>query len=211
MSNYYLHSLFPTPLFETVIGDCKVVDEIKRVLEEIKNKKYDLRLNDGNNFISMDSFVLDEWGMNETKSAIINSLNLFAKNNLLYEYDEIYITQSWVNINPYLTSHPLHFHRNSFLSGVLYLNTGEDCGDIRFHREENLFEPEVNFDSENQFSWSYRYFNPIDCLLLIFPSHLKHSVSPNLNKDVDRISLSFNTFLTNFGSKDSRTFLTTNI
>lgn len=211
MSNYYLHSLFPIPLFETVISESKVIDEIKRVLDGIKNKTYDLKSNDGNNLISVDSFVLDEWRMSETKKTIINTLNLFAKNALSCEYDEIYITQSWVNVNPHLTSHSLHFHKNSFLSGVLYLETDKDCGDIRFHREENLVEPEVKFDPENEFSWTYRYFSPINYQLLIFPSYLKHSVSPNLNKNVDRVSLSFNTFLSNFGSKDTRTFLKTTI
>jgi uncharacterized protein (TIGR02466 family) len=208
MSNCYIHTLFPIPVFETILDSPSVLKELGDILLGVDAGRYDIRKKEGDNLISTDSFVLDQWDMEDTKEEILKSLSKFIE-ILSFKCDEILITQSWLNVNPYLTSHSVHFHKNSVLSGVLYLNTGENCGDIRFHKEEILIEPEIEFDSENEFSWSYRYFTPVNNQLLIFPSHLKHSVSQNLNKNVKRVSLSFNTTLSHLGSKDSRTFLST--
>ncbi len=209
MMQNYIHSLFPTPLFETILDTNSIKQEIEDCLFKIKSNKYELRTNDGNNLISVDSYVLDQWNLKETKKKILDSLNLFARQALGYRYENIYITQSWVNVNPYMTSHSMHHHKNSLFSGVMYFDVSDDCGDIRFHKEESILEPEVEFDEENEFTWSYRYFTPKKYQLLIFPSHLKLSVSSNNDKEVNRVSLAFNTFLTNFGSENRRTFLST--
>ena len=47
-----------------------------------------------------------------------------------------------------------------------------------------------NFNSYNSHCWE---FIPEENVIYLFPAWLKHSVQPNLNKNEERISFSFNT------------------
>mgnify|MGYP006216310181 CR=1 FL=1 len=88
-----------------------------------------------------------------------------------------------------------HVHPNSFLSGVFYLNTYEDAGDLVFHHHAknidyhkqpiDAFKENVNYNSD------YWRVTPEDGDLIVFPSFLNHSVEENKN-DYPRMVLSFN-------------------
>jgi len=205
--NAIVHNLFPIPLFETLLNKELICDEIKLILSKIKNKNLLHSNGNSGNFITNDSFVLDEWNLVNLKENITYALDYFAKEVLNYEYDLIYITQSWINVNPSKSFHHPHKHTNSILSGVFYIQTSENCGEIYFHRPEKSIEPSVKFEENNYYTWDAKYFSPVDNQLLIFPSDLFHSVSSNLTKNTNRISLSFNTFISPIGSKSSKTFL----
>ena len=79
---------------------------------------------------------------------------------------------------------------------MCYLKTKKDSGDIVFHKPDgytNLFHSSIAilFDEyENHNSDSYG-ITPEDGDILIFPSHLSHSIKENIS-DIDRYSLSFN-------------------
>ena len=45
---------------------------------------------------------------------------------------EIYITQSWLNYIDENQYHPMHYHPNSVVSGVLYLDCDKDNDRIHF-------------------------------------------------------------------------------
>lgn len=201
-----VHTLFPTPVFETELTASEVDDDFEIILKKTKNKNA-FKENLCGNLISCDSFVLDEWNLKSLKESILNQLNLFSKKVLRYNYEEVYITQSWVNVNKYNDFHSVHNHKNSLLSGVVYINASPKCGEIVLYKNDREIFPDINFDPENCLTWSTRYFTPKKYQLILFPSNILHSVNKNLDKNVDRISLSFNTSLNRFGSIENKTYL----
>ena len=205
---FNVRNLFPIPLFELIFDEDLFKDEVDLIISKIQEDGV-LHVNE-KNLASEDSFILDEWNLPKIKQCIESSLKHFADDVLQYEYEKLYITQSWVNVNLPGSSHHYHKHPNSILSGILYLNTGDECGDIVFHQPEGYgidLKPKIKFDENNILTWETVKFAPKDNQLFIFPSNLYHSVSTNLNENVDRVSLSFNTFVSPLGSKEHKTYV----
>ena len=105
------------------------------------------------------------------------------------------ISSSWANVNNFKDFNMLHEHPGSVLSGVYYLSMPKDCGDIHFlHPSDKLswagFNHRKSYNSYNSDTW---YLKAHTGVLFIFPAWLKHYVSPNANRNEQRVSLSFNT------------------
>jgi len=100
----------------------------------------------------------------------------------------------WMNINHYRDYNTHHFHPDAIISGVFYVKTPKDCGDIHFvnpmqHRILLSFGEQTNFTDYN----SAEYFMPaVANRLILFPGWLDHHVKPNMNQTESRISISFN-------------------
>ena len=112
-----------------------------------------------------------------------------------------YITQSWFNIvNPKGYHHP-HNHHNSFVSGILYIQTVEN--DVIEFIESDL--------RNIRYGDIRKYHVPVlTGKLLIFDSNITHGVPPNMHQTKNRISLSFNTFVEGSVGEDvllDKTFL----
>ena len=102
------------------------------------------------------------------------------------------LSNIWININGYKDFNWAHTHPYSTISGVYYIKTPENCGDIEFERlrlESTWKYAVVNFNNYNSETW---WFPSQEKVLYMFPSWLKHRVNPNLNKTEERISISFN-------------------
>jgi len=99
------------------------------------------------------------------------------------------IDNAWININKTNNSNNSHYHPNSALSVVIYLQTNLDSGQIVF--ENPTASGAFPIDD------SIKHFFGVYCIspkigdVLVFPSYLKHYVEPNLSSQ-DRISISFN-------------------
>ena len=138
--------------------------------------------------------------LNLTES-IFNELNNEISNNFLKYINQISlkndfkITNMWANVNGYKDYNVLHDHGNSVISGVYYLKTPKQCGNIYFKHPffqvmENVWS---NCVKENSYYTSTSLSVPsIKAKLILFPGWLQHGVESNLNKKQDRISLSFN-------------------
>ena len=108
---------------------------------------------------------------------------------------KIEIPNAWININGKKDSNLIHTHPGSILSGVYYVKTPKDCGNLVFHHpaltaieRDWRFNEETNHTTMNSVVWSY---TPKEDFLYIFPSWIKHLVQPNMNSK-KRISISFN-------------------
>jgi len=107
----------------------------------------------------------------------------------------------WVNINGYRDSNRVHNHPGSIISGVYYIQTPKNCGDITFI---NPVEDHLGYIDKSETIDTTKNYNPYNSTewwlpslvgrLYLFPSWLKHYVTSNLNKKEKRISISFNTF-----------------
>ena len=108
-------------------------------------------------------------------------------------HNELVFDNCWFNINPTGSINKSHIHGGSFLSGVLYIQTPEDCGNIVFHRsslEEYALASNVPFPSTRCGHTAWQY-TAMENLCVVFPSWLSHRVEIN-KSETDRISLAFN-------------------
>ena len=185
--------LFSTPVFETEIF---LNDKIKLFIEKQKRKIIEPAKN---GLVSNDNYILNNKKLKIIKKDILNEIN-FYKNNVLQVKDNIkcYIKNSWLvfhNANDF--SHN-HYHLNSFISGILYIKTPKDCGNIVFHSSKmnhSIF-PLINipFKKYNEYNSLIFNFQIKENQLLLFPSSLIHSVEKNLSNDT-RICLAFNVLI----------------
>ena len=97
------------------------------------------------------------------------------------------VSNLWFNINRYKDSNLPHLHPHSMYTGVYYVKTPKDCGVLK------LEHPALDLLYHYQLGNIVTYFQmePIEKMLYIFPSWIKHYVSPNNNTE-ERISISFN-------------------
>jgi uncharacterized protein (TIGR02466 family) len=189
--------LFPMPLVvEELNFDPSEFDfainylSVESNLHENKNKNYN----------SVDTYILNH--MPILKSHIETSITSYM-HNLFGEISNLRLTQSWLNYNPTGTSHHKHSHSNSVLSGVVYLQTDENTGNLNLYRPDNqlrqFYDKVTNW---NVYNYEFVYFAPKVGNMFLFPSTLSHSVEEN-KSTISRISLSFNTFYSGtFGSAD---------
>ena len=103
-----------------------------------------------------------------------------------------YITQSWINYTETNQFHHRHFHYNSYVSGVFYVDAKKEVDQITFYRRgQKTFELSVaRYNDFNSASW-WCSIQTGDVIL--FPSSLHHGVETKKGPDT-RISLSFNVF-----------------
>lgn len=113
---------------------------------------------------------------------------------------QLRIESMWSIINPPGGANGAHIHPGSHWSGVYYVQTPENCGDIEFFdprtahvMNEPVFESTQQRKREN---WTKVRFTPKPGRVLIFPSWLYHSVHPNCSNltglDSERVIMSFN-------------------
>ena len=185
-----IYPLFPYPLM--VCGkDYEFTSADKEFIAGL-----DMIDNTGN-LMSKDDRVLDNDEFSDLKKFIDEQIFNFKKNLLrIKDENEIYITQSWVNITGPSGYHPKHKHQNSIISGVIYVDENDDGSlpPIRFHRTLEMFSLDFSFDELNEFNASAREFDPSQGKLMLFPSLLEHDVAENTS-DRMRTSISFNTFV----------------
>ena len=105
------------------------------------------------------------------------------------------VVDMWININGYKDYNKEHIHSGCLFSGVYYVHTPEDCGDIEFVRHSHDYmlydwrERQREYNTHNSALW---HLPSVKGRCYIFPSYYKHRVLPNLNKEDERYSLSFN-------------------
>ena len=107
--------------------------------------------------------------------------------------------EGWTNINEPGNLNVKHVHPRCHLSGVLWIKTPKNCGNILFetpkffeqYQELKSYTDEFRLKTN---SYENYFFYPKEGKILIFPSSLNHLVEKN-ESDEDRISYSFNLVL----------------
>jgi len=130
---------------------------------------------------------------NETFDKLIEAITGHIEEcRQLVDLPEIQLYNTWININSPGAYNHLHNHPMALFSGVYYVKSNEEQGNIFFERSDGAeyFLP-PNVPKHNYFNGSATSYRAITGALYIFPGWLKHSVQPN-RTDEDRISISFN-------------------
>ena len=158
---------------------------------------YDIQKKDKGRTISNEggyqSFDLDPY--NKLMQNLIHDINPHVNEYAKHLSDiPVKFSNMWVNINGHRDYNIPHNHPKSLISGALYLQAPEDCGDIVFyHPADSLIEAYFGTAGERTSEYGYlRYWYPAKVnRMFLFPSWLSHSVESNNNKE-KRISMSFN-------------------
>lgn len=146
------------------------------------------------NWLSTDLKVLNDFEFRKITAQVIVLLNEYFYG--VMEVDpaiELYITESWLNKTETGQMHHRHWHPNSVLSGIVYLQTEGDSGRTRFvdSRYDTLELAMKNANIYNSKSWTIA---PEVGKVLIFPSSVEHMVD-KYEGTTPRITLAFNTFV----------------
>lgn len=197
-----LFRLFPTPVIKVNIGRLLTEEELN-VMNElgvyVPNKE---------NLMSDNKRILSDPRLKSIAEFCYNGLS-FYKDQIFKPENEvhIYITQSWLNKTVKGAAHHVHYHRNSLLSGVFYVNA--EWGKDRIFFESRSPEPILHMPAkewtvDNSTIWHV----PVRTGdLVLFPSYIRHYVDNN-EHDHERISLAFDTFAYgSFGIVDRATEL----
>ena len=154
-----------------------------------------------NGSMSLSKNILSDEICSSIKNQIDEAINEFVRGYLRINFDgKFFINRSWVLEHRENHWSQPHSHPNSILSGVLYLDVPENSGNIRFHKPDN-YHNQLNTDTINFVVHEYNIQNsdtwtivPEDGDLLLFPSHLRHSVAVN-SSGKTRWSLSFDCYV----------------
>ncbi len=195
--NYRNTNLFPSIVHEFTIND---FDKYK---SELLDYAYNLKKQDsqGRKLSNVGGWQSEGFDINDNYDVLHNLLiNSVPKIPTITDGVEINIF-AWVNINKTGDFNQKHDHPWSELSGVLWIQSPDNCGNIVFESphsfvgNKEICSYKQNFKEETNAFLTY-YYNTYEGGMLIFPSYLTHWVQPNKSKD-DRISVSFNINMSN--------------
>jgi|5_EtaG_2_1085323.scaffolds.fasta_scaffold86354_2 uncharacterized protein (TIGR02466 family) len=196
-------SLFSTPIFQYRLKDISICQEVSNLVKSnISNfeEKWINYQKGSSKYIHNTLTSDDDLHLDPKFNSLLNAINPIIKitiDTLNLSTNGFDILSMWSNINGrggYLATHS---HPNSFLSGVLYLQTpGSNKGKIFF---ENPVEGRTNwqFDPHDFKTSMFQYrsweFEPRVGTLLMFPSWIRHGTyQGDWEDDEYRMSLSFN-------------------
>lgn len=180
-----IHELFPT-----VVGEYNL--ERNFTDKEISSLNNIELVENIGNYVSFNSNILDLPNLVNLKEKVEECLNeyiqtVYKPNNKI----QIKVTQSWMTYSKTNQYHHKHNHPNSFLSGVLYVNTDQDV--IVFSKEEynQICISSCDYNKLNSLDWE---MNAYPGCIFIFPSRLTHFV-PRVKSPNPRVSIAFNSFI----------------
>ena len=183
-----VHPLFPEPVYVSTLGRALTKKELKAI-NKYKKETYK---NEGN-ITSNDNYVLENKTLKNLKEDLRKMvIDYFDK--IICTSNSIipYITQSWINYTETNQFHHRHFHFNSYVSGVFYIDAKKEVDQIRFYKPgHKTFDLSVTrYNPFNSASWGCSVQTGD---VVLFPSSLHHGVETKKGPDT-RISLSFNVF-----------------
>ena len=183
-----VHPLFPEPVYVSTLGRALTKEELKTI-NKYKKETYK---NHGNT-TSSDTYVLENKTLKNLKEDLRKKvIDYFDK--IICTSNSIipYITQSWINYTETNQFHHRHFHYNSYVSGIFYIDAKKEVDQITFYRRgQKTFELIVaRYNDFNSASW---WCSVQTGDVVLFPSSLHHGVEKKKGPDT-RISLSFNVF-----------------
>ena len=123
---------------------------------------------------------------------------LYACQKTIYEQEHLdsepFLGNMWANINPPGGMNRAHQHPNSLWSGVYYVKTPKNSGQLKIDDPRSsaaMVRPNQKKGPVPPRLYRETHYEPIAGRCIMFPSWLMHCVDPNNSNDI-RISVSFN-------------------
>jgi len=111
-----------------------------------------------------------------------------------YLGSEPYLGNMWANVNPPGGYNNAHIHPNALWSGVYYIKTPKNCGNLKINDPRaaaSMSRPQHKSGELPIRLWREVNYEPKAGRCIMFPSWLTHCVDINKSNDI-RISVSFN-------------------
>lgn len=186
------HIIFTRSIVQDTLVNIKLSNEILKILEQEKNKKYFSEYNE-NYYLKnregfqtkfLDNKLISEYILKKSMELIVNHYEFNKKIKFV-------LSNFWINSNKKGDFNIPHTHPDSDFSGIYYLNVPKNGGELIFLLEnKSLTFGNTCFLNSSDFIDSIS-LSPKNNMFVLFPSGLSHMVSPH-NEDIDRVSLSFN-------------------
>jgi len=185
-----VHQLFPEPVYSSKLDRALTKKELKTIAK-YKEETYK---NEGN-ITSRDNYVLENKTLKNLKEDLQKRvIDYFDKVICTSNSIIPHITQSWINYTETNQFHHRHFHSNSYVSGVFYIDAKKEVDSITFYRpgeaQKTIGLSVTRYNHFNSPSWRCSVQTGD---VVLFPSSLHHGVQKKKGPDT-RISLSFNVF-----------------
>jgi len=183
--------IFSTPVY---LNKIEVQEEWIQLAEQESYKRNFVN----NAWMGEDYYVLNK--LPDLKKQIEKLVDDYTRNIIkISKSQKFYFLNSWINKHEKGDWGQNHNHVNSMISGVYYLQDGEDMGNLNFCRipyHQALFPNHfcINYDEQNYINSDEITITTESGLLVLFPSHLLHRIDRN-NTDKFRYSLAFNLFI----------------
>ena len=192
-----LHILFPTPVYKNCLEFRP--SELKSMIDYVSNLDWasDKDIYEGPNgeTTKLEADLLSEPELENLRKKIDEEVYNFAKSlQIDFSKHGLKRINSWGNLQKKGNYIKEHRHNNTQFSGVFYLQTPENSGDIIFTTRNatwfnSYWEPSLTgYDDLNSFE---KRFRPQQCGIFLFPAHLDHYVTPSHSEE-ERYSISFN-------------------
>lgn len=185
-----LHFLFPQPIIKTKLPVPFTKEQLELVYSTISEKSI-------GNKSSKNRRILEEPAFAELKKFAQECLDMWM-DEIICPKDpgsvRLELTQSWLNYTNPGGFHHAHYHPNSIVSGVIYIVADNELDEIQLQDPVSR-EWHIESGRSNEFN-SNQYHVPVKTgEVVLFPSKMYHSV-PELQGQLQRISLAFNSFFT---------------
>ena len=192
-----LHILFPTPVYQNFLEFRP--SELKSMIDYVSNLDWasDKDIYEGPNgeTTKLEADLLSEPELENLRKKIDEEVYNFAKSlQIDFSKHGLKRINSWGNLQKKGNYIKEHRHNNTQFSGVFYLQTPENSGDIIFTTRNatwinSYWEPSLTgYDDLNSFE---KRFRPQQCGIFLFPAHLDLYVTPSHSEE-ERYSISFN-------------------
>ena len=191
MNNYTVKMLFPTCIHEYVFDKFNT-DELIDFCYEQRDKNPEGKFNSNRGGWHSDFYnFTDENIITKTLAeGLGKSIFTSIKSNLSFDISY------WIMINPPNSYNTSHTHPDAHLSGVMWIKTPKNSGDLRFNSpaefsgftECNSYIKEVQ--DNTAFYHTYDFYPKVG-KILTFPASLRHEVRVNESNE-DRIAVSYN-------------------
>ena len=193
MQDPIIHSLFSTPIYYTKMNRGFTKQELNFVNEQKKH----CSKNEGN-INTKDNYILNRKQFKNLHKMLSIECNKYLEKIICPKNKdlELYITQSWLNYTENNQYHHRHEHPNSYISGVLYINSDIKTDSIKFFHNNTYIpiSPDIDKKRWNHFNSRSWWFSVDTGTLVMFPSSTTHQVDVKEGNNT-RISLAFNTFI----------------
>ena len=169
--------------------------DMNKLLDYTSNIEYEQT---PGNLKSIDHYILDNNELSDLKKFCLESVAEYLDEVCGFT-DQVDIQQSWINVNGTGQHHPEHFHPNSLISGVFFIESDKSKNSPLMFKSE-LHKSNFSIALPTKDSHTFRpcisasvMFPSIPGTLLLFSSTITHQVPVN-NSTKPRVSLSFNTY-----------------
>ena len=187
-----IFELFPTTVLVEQLVISKEEYEVISNIETTRNELNNCHLSDNVSILEIQ--YLDSF-----KSKILKYINKYFYEILGITTNIIpVITNSWKIVHNKNDWAPIHRHTNCIVSGIYYLNVDKNSGNLVFYsgnkqsvQNNGVLDIPFNINNYNYTSWQIQ---PVNNMLILFPSFLEHSVKPSAS-EITRISIAFDVFV----------------